>query len=289
MEKSPSPTIIDLQEIDQLILRILSRFPLGLTADKIRRDLPPSHRISKDQLLNRLENLLSSGRVHAWAPTLGKGEKPVLPIYSLEPLEPIIQREVLMQLKDQPLTPAQIKKSFPPPLNRGLPIFLAPLLRDQSIKWHPPLKGKRLGLQEPDPADFLSAEIKKLLEKGERLGFPAEDIFQSVRKAAVLPPQKTTFPHTPEQMEKIIFRAMTAIKPAAVQGALVYIPDLRKALADTFPAKESFDRAILQLAEREKVQLQSHSLPAELTEEQRAAMIDNGRGSFFMAVGIRVG
>ena len=289
MKKGLSPAFIDLQEIDQLILRILSRSPLGLTADKIRRDLPPSHRIPKDQLLSRLEDLLSSGRVHAWAPTLGKGEKPVLPIYSLEPLEPIIQREVLKQLRDQPLTPAQIKKSFPTPLNRYLSIFWASLLRDRSIKWHPPLKGKRLGLQEPDPADFLSAEIKKLLEKGERLGFPPEDILQAIRRAAVLLPQKLTLPQSPEETEKIIFRAMTAIKPAAAQGALVYIPDLRKALADAFPVKESFDRAILQLAEREKVQLQSHSLPAELTEEQRAAMIDNRRGSFFMAIGIRVG
>jgi hypothetical protein len=81
---------------------------------------------------------------------------------------------------------------------------------------------------------------------------------------------------------------MTAIKPAAAQGALVYIPDLRKALQDTFPNKDSFDQAILNLAKLEKVQLQSHSLPAELTEEQRQAMIDNRRGSYFMAIGIRV-
>jgi hypothetical protein len=288
MKKKPSPILFNLQEVDQLILRILSRTPLGLTADKIRRHLPLSHRVPKDQLLSRLEGLLSSGRVHAWAPTLGKGEKPGLPIYSLDPLEPITHREVLKQLKDQPLTPAQIKKSFPPPLNRYLPIFWASLLKDRSIKWHPPLKGKRLGLQEPDPADFLSAEIKKLLEKGERLGFPPENILQAIRKVAVLLPQKPTLPQTPEQTEKIIFRAMTAIKPAAAQGALVYIPDLRKALADAFPAKDSFDRAILQLAEREKVQLQSHSLPAELTEEQRGAMIDNRRGSYFMAIGIRM-
>jgi hypothetical protein len=161
-------------------------------------------------------------------------------------------------------------------------------LGDRSIKWHPPLKGKHLGLQDPDPSIFLSAEIKKLLDKGERLGFPPDAIVQAIRKAAFLLPQKPTLSHTPEEMEKIVFRAMTAIKPAAAQGALVYIPDLREALAKDFPSKESFDRMILQLAEGEKVQLQSHSLPAELTEEQRAAMIDNGRGSFFMAIGIRV-
>jgi hypothetical protein len=95
-------------------------------------------------------------------------------------------------------------------------------------------------------------------------------------------------PLTTEEAENIIFKAMTTLKPAAAQGALVYIPDLREALRNTFPDKESFDRAILNLAKFEKVQLQSHSLPAELTEEQRAAMIDNGRGSYFMAVGKRM-
>ena len=59
-------------------------------------------------------------------------------------------------------------------------------------------------------------------------------------------------------------------------------------MREPFPDKASFDKAILHLAELEKVQLQSHSLPAELTEEERAAMIDNGRGSYFMAIGIRV-
>jgi hypothetical protein len=288
MKKKAHPILFNLQEVDQLILRILSRNPLGLTADKIRRDLPPSHRVSKDQLLSRLESLISSGNVRSWAPSPGREEKPVAPIYSLESLEPVIQKEILKQLKGQLLTPAQIKKSFPLPVNRYLPIFWAPLLRDRSIKWHPPLKGKRLGLQDPDPAIFLSAEIKKLLDKGGKLGFPAETILQAIRKVAGLLPLKAAPSRTAEEEERIIFQAMAAIKPAAAQGALVYIPDLRKAVANDFPAKESFDRAILRLAEREKVQLQSHSLPAELTEEERTAMIDNGRGSFFMAIGMRV-
>jgi hypothetical protein len=81
---------------------------------------------------------------------------------------------------------------------------------------------------------------------------------------------------------------MTSLKPAAAQGALVYIPDLRRALLDIFPDKASFDRAILDLAELEKIQLQSHSLPAEMTEAEKTAMIDNGRGSYFMAIGIRM-
>ncbi len=143
-------------------------------------------------------------------------------------------------------------------------------------------------MQEPNPADFLSAEIRKLFEKGEKLGFQAEAIFEAVRAYAEPSSSKKPLALTAEETERIIFKAMTTLKPAATQGALVYIPDLRQALRSTFADKESFDQAILELAKLEKVQLQSHSLPAELTGEQRAAMIDNGRGSYFMAVGIRM-
>jgi hypothetical protein len=186
------------------------------------------------------------------------------------------------------IRPAEIKKQLPAHISRYLQIFLDPLLREKKVKWHPPVKGRRLGLREPNPADFLSAEIRKVFEKGEKLGFQVEGILQAVQAYAKPSSSKRPLALTAGEAERIIFKAMTSLKPAAAQGALVYIPDLRQTLRKSFPDKESFDQAILELAKIEKVQLQSHSLPAELTEEQRAAMIDNGRGSYFMAVGIRM-
>ncbi|MCX5906000.1 MAG: hypothetical protein NTY64_02115, partial [Deltaproteobacteria bacterium] len=93
---------------------------------------------------------------------------------------------------------------------------------------------------------------------------------------------------TPRQAEEIIFKTMIALKPTAAQGGLVYIPDLWKALRATFADKGSFDQALLHLVKLVRVQLQSHSLPSQLTEDERFNMIDNGRGSYFMAVGIRM-
>ena len=278
----------DLHEVDDLILKILSRNHFGLSANKIRNDLPASHRIPIRQLAERLDTLLAEGRLHAWQPPKGRAQKPPLPIYSLDPLEPLIATETLQLLKNKSLTPAEIKKSFPPHVNKYLLNLLDPLIKNRTVKWHPPLKGKRLSLQEPNPAEFLSGEIKKLFEKGEKLGFPGEAILQAFQGyiKRLLSKRQPSLPD--EETEKIIFKAMTEIKPAAAQGALVYIPELRKALMGIFPDKDSFDQAILNLARLEKIQLQSHSLPAELTEEQRQAMIDNQRGSYFMAIGIRM-
>ena len=288
MKKKFQVPLFDSLEVDGLVLKILSRNRFGLSAGKIRQDLPPSQRISKGQLAARLNDLLPGGQVHAWHPPAGKGVKPAAPIYGIEPLEALVASEILRLLTNQSLSLAEIKISFPPHIHKHLPVFLDPLLKDRTVKWHPPLKGKRLSLQAPDPANFLSAEIRKLFEKGGRLGFPAEAILQAVHGTIKPVSSKKSVSLTPEETARILFKGMTALKPAAAQGALVYIPDLRKALGEVFADKDSFDQAIMNLAQLEKIQLQSHSLPAELTEEQRQAMIDNGRGSYFMAIGIRM-
>jgi hypothetical protein len=286
--KAPIPPL-DAHELDELILKVLSRNRFGLPPNKIHKELPPSYRRGAKHLASRLDDLLSEGRVHAWKPPIGKAKKPPASIYSLEPLVPVISSHIIQLLTpSKMLTPAEIKKQLPAYINKHLQIFLVPLVREKKVKWHPPLKGKRLGSQDPNPADFLSAEIRRVFEKGERLGFQAEAILQAVRAYTEPSTSKEPSILTAEETERIILKAMSTLKPAAAQGALVYIPDLREALRSTFPDKESFDQAILHLARLEKVQLQSHSLPAELTEEQRQAMIDNHRGSYFMAVGIRM-
>ncbi len=286
--KTPVPSL-DFDGVDELILKVLSRNQFGLPLSKIRKDLPASHRSSAKHLAARLDDLLAEGRVQAWKPPVGKAKKPPAPIYSLEPLVPIISSHIIQLFTpNKVLSPAEMKKLLPAHVSRYLQIFLDPLVREKKVKWHPPLKGKRLGLREPNPADFLSAEIKRLFEKGEKLGFQVEAILQAVQAYPMPSTSQKSPTLTAEETERIILKAMTTLKPAAAQGALVYIPDLREALRRTFPDKESFDQAIWHLARLEKVQLQSHSLPGELSEEQRQAMIDNQRGSYFMAVGIRM-
>lgn len=280
---------VPVHEIDDLILKILARHPLGLPAAKIRQGLPSSHRIPAHAMAARLEELGSAGKVRCWPPAGTPGK--TAPIYSLEPLEPLVQREIASLLTAHVLLLAEMKKRFPPHVARNLQSFLDPLTANGQVKRHPPAKGKRFGLEAPDPLPYFEADLRKLLAKAEKLGFALEEVGRSILKVLQMAPpspeaEKKSRPIL--DAENIIFQSMTAIKPSAAQGALVYIPDLRQALRDAFPDKGSFDRAVLELARLEKVQLQSHSLPGELTAEQREAMIDNGRGGYFMAIGIRM-
>lgn len=66
------------------------------------------------------------------------------------------------------------------------------------------------------------------------------------------------------------------------------LPHLRGAPKDRFPDKASFDRAVLALLERRRIQLQSHPVPSQPHSEQREAMIDNGARSFYMTIGLRL-
>jgi hypothetical protein len=286
MKRKPSSTPLNVSEVDELISKILSRNRFGISADQIRKNLPLSHRVSKDQAISRLRAGISEGKIYSWNPPAGRSSRPPAIIYSAQPLERVVGEEVQEILRNKPLSPGEIKKKFPAHINKYILNFLDPLLRDRTVKWHPPVKGKRLSLQEPDPAEFLLPEIKKVFEKGEKFGFKAQAVLEAIQKyRKSLTSQEFI---RPLDTKDIIFKTMIMLEPAAAKGALVYIPDLRKALRDTFPNKESFDQAILNLARLGKIQLQSHSFPAELNEEQCKSMIDNARGSYFMAVGIRM-
>jgi hypothetical protein len=63
---------------------------------------------------------------------------------------------------------------------------------------------------------------------------------------------------------------MQRLNPAAGRGEPVSVGGLRRALRDRFPEKDSFDRAVLQLAREGRIELRRGGLPDHLTEEQRS-------------------
>ena len=87
--------------------------------------------------------------------------------------------------------------------------------------------------------------------------------------------------------ESSIARALARENPQSVsQGALVYLPKLRAAMSAALPGKE-FDRALLRLFRRGDLELQSHAVPSQMKPEEKAQSIQDGHGSYYMAVGVR--
>ena len=84
----------------------------------------------------------------------------------------------------------------------------------------------------------------------------------------------------------MLIARLRELNPQVDGGALVYLPHLRTAMRDALPEKSDFDRFVLSLLEQRRLQLQSHPVPSQLTPEERESMIEDGRGSFYMAIGL---
>jgi len=267
---------IPFADLDALLKKLVAQASDPLSATRMRRSLPPGYRIPLDQLQERLSALARQGLLFEW-PTQPKR-------YASRPLEAFVRERIIEVLKrHRTLTAADISKKLPTVAKPLLARILEELIKERRVWKHPKI-GRRepYGLAPPNPLDYLRPKLDELVATFRKLGFSPKGIrgaFQEYLKA--LPPDS-------ESDAEVILSAMRRLNPHAARGALIYLPELRRALREHFPDKPSFDRAVLRLAEQGTVQLQSHDLPSVLTHEEREAMIDNGRGGYFIAIGIRM-
>lgn len=71
---------------------------------------------------------------------------------------------------------------------------------------------------------------------------------------------------------------MFRIDPEALAGALISLSELRRAMRSQYKSKSSFDRAILEAADRDQIRLHRHVFPASLTQIERDQLVyDDGR------------
>lgn len=263
-------------DLDVLLKKTIAQVPDSLTATRVRSALPPGYRIPLDQLKERLSALAKQGLLFEW-PTRPKQ-------YAARSFEAFV-RERVIEVLQQPraLTGAEISKKLPTVARPFIAKTLKVLVEEGRVYRHPKI-GRRepYGLAPPNPLDYLRPTLEKLLDNLRRVGFSlsaVREAFQQYLKC---------LPTDSEPDDQVILSAMQRLNPQAARGALVYIPELRQAVRDRFLDKISFDQTVLGLTEQGKVQLQSHDLPAQLSPEQREAMIDNSRGGYFMAIGIRM-
>ena len=173
------------------------------------------------------------------------------------------------------------------------------------------------GVTQPDPLPHLEKALDALLAAVEAKGFPAAAVrAAALRHLGAGPPGKaataparvpaTTAPATaapapssPSPLSPAplstpppvpaaagglspdaIIAAMGLAEPRVQDGAAVSIARLREMLGAR-QDKKSFDDAVLTLAKRGVLELQSHAWPARLTVEQQQQLIDNGRGGWY--------
>ena len=272
---TPAPTLTA-EELEAMLETAISRADVPLTVTAAIKALPVGKKPNKEQVQICLAKLVAAARIHQW---------PSKKFWSVNP-ESFAREQMLRTLSAGPLTEVEIKDKIPSSVKALVKVVLAALVKEGTVIQHPKLGARKpFGLGPPDAMDYLPAALEVAFGKLAKMGFKKTELQCALRSYAGHPDEDDgVLPGVSEA----ILAAMTRLNSQTSRGALVYLTDLRAALTQRFRDKDSFDRAVLRLAKQGKVQLQSHAWPGRLSDQEKDALVPNGRGGFFDSIGFRL-
>jgi hypothetical protein len=274
------PIVVD------LLLKTLERSEEPLTASQLQKGLTGPYRRRTDLIEKLLEELVEHGRIHPFPPSRGKRR------YWSRDFDQYSRSRLLKLLEKRSSTRTELRNGLKTVL-KGRPSgmfkqLLDELMADGQAHKLPSFVGsrtERFSARTADPQDYLRAALKSIYEKLEKEGVSRAQVdeaaLQMMQPAAPVGP-------SPEEIERLIVDGMIRIEPKAASGALVSIRDLRRAMRDQVPAQHDFDRVVLRLADQGRVALHRHDYPGGVSAEERAGMIPDGQGSYYIGVALRV-
>jgi hypothetical protein len=200
--------------------------------------------------------------------------------------EELARQIILDLLAQRPFTEVELQRA----LKSKLPDYtsaqqkelLANMVREQTLRQLPAFLGTRItrySLEPPDPKEYIDDAIGRISKS---LGIPPEAILQTIN-ATTPPPSE---PPNNIRSEDLLAR-MVQIKLAAAAGGLVPINELWKSLRSEGWDKASFDRTVLGLSEQYRVALQRHNFPASLSGEDRAELVADDLGNYYVGIALR--
>lgn len=276
-------------EATDFVLRALEQSSQPLGATKLNKAIPKSAPFQKKQLPELLKQMVESGQIRAHGARAA--------VYWLPIHEDQACARILESLDEKPLTQTELKDKFKsrligwPPAKRAE--LVGQLIKEKRVYKVPALTGKskllsirpRLTL-----ADGVRLAIHLAVTKLAAQGFTSEEVMAAAREV-LQPAPATTAGSAPTpasaNLEQLILDRMTRLKPAAASGALVSLSELRKTFAAELPSKQSFDQAILRLAETGRFALHHHDFPSSLSQEERDALVLDERGNYYIGIALR--
>lgn len=244
--------------------------------------------------------------------------------YWLPALEPQAQERICAALNDSPRSKAELEKNFWPSLLPNWPktqreALLKQLVQTGRVYQWPPLRGntKLFSVQRPQPELYLQKPVNELADKLQRLaqqlagfGITTEQVYelaqqlleQSLPNSAIVV-EKPSAPKTPApdpveldpaepdpvepdpvvvapNHEDLILNGMRQFSGSP----LVSLTELRRSLASALPDKTTFDQAVLALARQGQITLHQHDYPAGLSQAERAELVNDEHGNYFIGI-----
>ncbi|HKX31201.1 MAG TPA: hypothetical protein VJ302_26160 [Blastocatellia bacterium] len=269
----------------EVIKKVLEQAPHPLTAKQLQNKLTGPFKLDEKRLAHLLEDQVAAGRFHRFA-ALHPSKQPR---YWTRNLEEYARESILAFLSQRPHTQAQLLRRLKSRLGGFGPQqqinLLTHLVREKEVRPLPPFIGSRTmrySTTPPDPGDYLVDAVKKI---SHRLGLPAEVTLRAMR-TLTFANSKNGAMLQDELSEKLLTR-MVQIKLAAARGGLVPLNELWQSLQHEGWDKAGFDRTVLNLAEKYRVSLQRHNFPASLNEQERAELVADRLGNYYVGIALR--
>jgi DNA-binding MarR family transcriptional regulator len=297
MRASPvNPQLVTSAEADvvAVLLQALDQTQEPVTAKDFRRELTGPFKLPEGKLAATLDYLVEQGRVVRYAPIRANAKNSR---YWTRDQHQYARRIVTKELSRKGPKPWRY-------LNTRLNATLKGISKDQIeqvregmladrqlFEW-PPLGTQRVSkysVEPPDPKVYLAAALEKTVGKLNKAGVGREQMARAalellgVEAKALCEP-----PASREELGQRIIERMQELVPAAANGALVSIRDLRRSLDFQVANKAAFDEAVLWLAAEGRVALHRHDFPLGLSTEERAEMVPDGHGGFYIGIAFRV-
>jgi hypothetical protein len=184
--------------------------------------------------------------------------------------------------------------------------FLESMLRDGALHEGPGRgKGKAVALSPTAFVRFAPKTLESLsrdLKKAEGLGVNVDQFLLLLREhlqpqvpSAEPPASPLDNGFSPQgeldhlgELEELILKGMRDLEPAVSTGASVLIRDLRRNMPHEYQQHETFDVAVIRLAEQGRVVLHRHDQPSFLTDQERDELVRDEAGTYFTAIAHRV-
>lgn len=249
-------------ELETLVLDVMSAEGRPVTVTEIHRAMPKALRPAAKVLTGIVAALADAKRAFR------TGRR-----YSAQP-DRTLHARILRLTENEARTATELAKQTRTSATRVREAIRELLASGELHAYPKQQRVIRYGAHAPTAPDLLRPELARLLASAKKLGLDEDAAKHALRKL---------LGSTAPSAEPIV----AAIRELESDGALVYLPHLRTALAASYKDKPSFDRAVLGLLARGTIQLQSHPTPSLLGAAERDAMIEDGRGGYYSAIGVR--
>jgi DNA-binding transcriptional regulator YhcF (GntR family) len=248
--------------LETLVLEVIAREARPLTVTDIHRAMPKALRPAAKALTSIVSALADAKRLFR------TGRR-----FASEP-DRSLHASIVRLTGDEALSASELAKRLRSSSTR-VREAIRELLETGELHAYPKQQRViRYAAHAPTAADLLRPELARLLTNAAKLG---------IDEAAAKNALRELLGGGAVSTDTIV----ATIRELEPDGALIYLPHLRTALAASYKDKPSFDRAVLGLLARGTIQLQSHPTPSLLGAAERDAMIEDGRGGYFSAIGLR--